>query len=99
MNEVVIDIVFVGLFIIPVLVNTFSTISELLISSYSKTLSKNKNKNYLLSFPASIFIIYDLLTKSNWAATIGLTVAISFFFYTYACAIAFLVKASVTTEK
>ena len=97
MNEVVIDIVFVGLFIIPMLVNTFSTISELLISSYSKTLSKNKN--YLLSFPASIFIIYDLLTKSNWAATIGLTVAISFFFYTYACAIAFLVKASVTTEK
>jgi len=97
MAEVVFDILFVGLILIPLILNFSSTVVVKLMASYNRVLAKNKN--YVIFMPLAVYLIYDLSSKSNWAAQIALAVSFLLFFYIYSCAIAFLVNQASTYIK
>jgi len=90
MDSLVIDIFFFGLALIPLILNFSSLAVDVLIKSYCKTISKNKN--YIVVVPIAIYLIYEMSLKTNLAAQIGLITGLVLFFYIYSCGIAFLVN-------
>ena len=90
MREIVIDILFVGLLIIPLVLNFSSNITEKFVSVFDTSIAKSSNFAY--SFPLSVYLIYELSTKSNWAAKLGLAVAFILFFTIYASALSCLLQ-------
>ena len=90
LREIVIDIFFAGLLIIPLALNFSSNITEKLVSVFDKSIAKSSN--FVYSFPLSVYLIYQLSTKSNWAAELGLAVAFILFFTIYASALSCLLQ-------
>lgn len=88
MKEVVIDILFAGLLIVPLVLNFSPSLVEKLISTFDKSIAKSTS--YLLSLPISVYLIYEMSTKSNWAAQLSLFVAFVLFFTIYATALSCL---------
>lgn len=97
LKEVVIDILFAGLFLIPLALYFSPNLTDKCISTFEKAIAKSNN--YLLSLPISVYLIYELSTKSNWAAQIGLAVAFFIFFTIYASALSFLFRFADTYNK
>ena len=90
LKDVVIDILFVGLLIIPLALNFSATITEKFISIFDKSIAKSNS--YLLSLPISVYLIYEMSTKSNWAAILSTAVAFMLFFTIYASALSCLIQ-------
>ncbi|KTD90249.1 hypothetical protein ATS71_06995 [Pseudoalteromonas sp. H71] len=88
LKEVIIDILFAGLLVVPLVLNFTPRLVKKLITTFDRSIAKSNS--YLLSLPISVYLIYELSTKSNWAANLGLFVAFVFFFTIYASAIACL---------
>jgi len=97
LKEVVIDILFVGLLLIPLALYFSPSLTDKCISTFEKAIAKSNN--YLLSLPISVYLIYELSTKSNWAAQIGLAVAFFVFFTIYASAFSLLFRFAGTYNK
>ncbi|TMP39883.1 hypothetical protein [Pseudoalteromonas rubra] len=88
MKDVVIDILFAGLLIVPLVLNFSPSLVEKLISIFDKSIAKSTS--YLLSLPISVYLIYEMSTKNNWAAQLSLFVAFVLFFTIYATALSCL---------
>jgi len=88
LKEVVIDILFAGLLIVPLVLNFSPTLVDKLISTFDKSIAKSTS--YLFSLPISVYLIYEMSTKSNWAAKLILFVAFVLFFTIYASALSCL---------
>jgi hypothetical protein len=83
-SEVKIDILFAGLFLIPVLILTIPYLKNKLV-----TLSQGKVFS-ILSLPISAYLIYDISIESNVFGLIGLCAGYFVFFSTYAASISLL---------
>ena len=83
-SEIKVDILFVGLLLIPVLILASPYIKNRLVE-----LSKSKAFS-VISLPISAFLIYDISIESNIFGLVGLSVSYFVFFSTYAASIALL---------
>lgn len=90
MKDVVIDILFTGLLLIPLVLMMSPTLTEKLLSVFDQSLAKNRH--YFISLPITVYLIYDMSTKSNWAAKLSLVVAFALFFTIYASALSCLLQ-------
>ena len=88
LKEIVIDILFVGLLVVPLVLHFSPSLVEKLISTFDK--SSAQSTSYLLSLPISVYLIYEMSSKSNWAAKLSLLVAFVLFFTIYASALSCL---------
>lgn len=89
MKEIVIDILFVGLLVIPVALYSSANLANRVVTYCEKSIVKSKKQ--LLTLPVSVYLIYELSSKENWAAQAGLVVAFFLFFIMYAAAISLLI--------
>ncbi|AYA65819.2 hypothetical protein [Alteromonas sp. RKMC-009] len=90
MKEIVIDILFVGLLVIPVALYSSANLANRVVTYCDKSIVKSKKQ--LLTLPVSVYLIYELSSKENWAAQSGLVVAFFLFFMIYAAAISQLIQ-------
>ena len=88
LKEVVMAILFSGLLVVPVFLNLSPSLVEKLISIFDKKIAKSSSN--LFSLPISVYLIYEMSTKSNWAAKLILFVAFAHFFTIYASALSCL---------
>lgn len=97
MKEVVVDVLFAGLLLIPIALYFFPFLTEKFISTFQQSVARSSS--YLLSLPISVYLIYEMSTKSNLAAQIALVVAFFHFFTIYASALSYLFKFAGTNNK
>lgn len=90
MKEIVIDVLFVGLLVIPVALYSSANLANRVVTYCDKSIVKSKKQ--LLTLPVSVYLIYELSSKENWAAQAGLVVAFFLFFMIYAAAISQLIQ-------
>ena len=84
------DILFAGLFFIPLALYFFQNISDKLLRYFEKSLAKGTS--FLVGLPISVYLIYDMSTKNNWAAQLCLIFGFFLFFMFYAAACSLLLK-------
>ena len=90
MKEIVIDVLFLGLLEIPVALYSSANLANRVVTYCDKSIVKSKKQ--LLTLPVSVYLIYELSSKENWAAQAGLVVAFFLFVMIYAAAISRLIQ-------
>ncbi|MEQ5809331.1 hypothetical protein J3369_18150 [Alteromonas sp. NFXS44] len=85
-----IDVLFVGLLVIPVALYSSANLANRVVTYCEKSIVKSKKQ--LLTLLVSVYLICELSSKENWAAQAGLLVAFFLFFMIYAAAISQLIQ-------